>query len=99
MAKTITAMLFGIALSDGKIRSLDDRAEDYVPELKRSAYGETTLRSLLTMSSGVAYTETYDGTDDAPKLGRDLVPPGTPRAATLLRRYDTRGEPECTRFR
>ena len=31
MAKTITSMLFGIAMDDGKIRSLDDHAADYVP--------------------------------------------------------------------
>jgi CubicO group peptidase (beta-lactamase class C family) len=98
MAKTITSMLFGIALNEGKIRSLDDRAEDYVPALKGSAYGGTTLRSLLTMSSGVAYTETYDGTDDASKFGRDLFRPGTPGASILLRRYDNREVPEGTRF-
>src|SRR5205814_1211772 len=40
----------------------------------------------------------YDGTDDASKLGRDLVRPGTPGAATLLRRYDNREVPEGTRF-
>ena len=64
MAKTITAMLFGIAVKDGKIRSLDDRAQDYVPALKGSAYGETSLRALLTMSSGVAFSETYGPDDD-----------------------------------
>ena len=98
MAKTITSMLFGIAMADGKIRSLDDHASDYVPELKGSAYGETTLRSLLTMSSGVAYTETYDGTDDSAKFGRALQRPGSPGAAALLRQYDNREVPEGTRF-
>lgn len=98
MAKTITAMLFGIAVKDGKIRSLDDRAQDYVPAMKGSAYGETTLRSLLTMSSGVAYSETYDRGDDASKFGRDLFRKGTPGAAALLRRYNKREVPEGTRF-
>jgi CubicO group peptidase (beta-lactamase class C family) len=98
MAKTITSMLFGIALADGKIRSLDDHAADYVPELKGSAYGETTLRSLLTMSSGVAYTETYDGTDDASQFSRALQRRDSPGAATLLRGYDNREAPEGTRF-
>ena len=40
---------------------LDDRAEQYVPELKGHPYGETTLRHLLTMSSGV---EVRRGRDD-----------------------------------
>jgi CubicO group peptidase (beta-lactamase class C family) len=98
MAKTITSMLFGIAMADGKIRSLDDRAADYVPEMKGSAYGETMLRSLLTMSSGVAYTETYEGIDDAARFSRALQLPGSPGAAVLLRRFDNREAPEGTRF-
>jgi CubicO group peptidase (beta-lactamase class C family) len=98
MAKTITSMLFGIAVADGKIRSLDDHAADYVPEMKGSAYGETTLRSLLTMSSGVAYTETYDGTDDAAQFSRALQRRDSPGAAMLLRQYDNREVPEGTRF-
>jgi len=98
MAKTITAMLFGIAMADGKIRSLDDRAADYVPEMKGSAYGETTLRSLLTMSSGVAYTEDYQGSDDASRFSRALQFPGSPGAVVLLRKFDNREVPEGTRF-
>lgn len=70
MAKTIVAMLVGIALSEGKIRSLDDRAEDYVTELTGTPYGETPIRHLLTMSSGVRFTETYNGSDDIAMLSR-----------------------------
>ena len=33
MAKTVTAMLVGIAISEGRIRSVDDPAAGYVPEL------------------------------------------------------------------
>jgi len=53
MAKTVVAMLVGIAIADKKIGSIDDLAQQYVPALKGSSYGETTLRNLLTMSSGV----------------------------------------------
>jgi CubicO group peptidase (beta-lactamase class C family) len=70
MAKTIVAMLVGIALSDGRIDSLDDRADKYVSELKDTPYGETPLRHLLTMSSGVRFTENYSGVDDVATLGR-----------------------------
>jgi CubicO group peptidase (beta-lactamase class C family) len=59
MAKTIVAMLVGIALQEGKIKSIDDRAEAYLPELKGHPYGETPLRHLLSMSSGVRFTESY----------------------------------------
>lgn len=60
MAKTITALLVGIALDEHKIRSLDDKAGDYVPELKAGAYGDATVRQILQMRSGVDYEERYD---------------------------------------
>jgi CubicO group peptidase (beta-lactamase class C family) len=64
MAKTVVAMLIGIALREGKIRSIDDLAQEYVPALAASAYGKTSLRHLLTMSSGVKYLENYEPGDD-----------------------------------
>ncbi len=70
MAKTITAMLIGLAVADGAIASIDDPAQRYVPELAGSEYGRTPLRHLLTMSSGVAFREDYDGTDDSARLSR-----------------------------
>jgi CubicO group peptidase (beta-lactamase class C family) len=51
MAKTIVAMLIGIALSEDSIESIDDHAAKYVPELKDTPYGETRIRHLRTMSS------------------------------------------------
>ena len=60
MAKTITALLVGIALGEHKIRSLDDKAGDYVPELKAGGYGDATIRQILQMRSGVDYEERYD---------------------------------------
>lgn len=60
MAKTITAMLVGLALDKGYIHSLDDKAQDYVPELKNSGYGTATIRQILQMRSGVDYEERYD---------------------------------------
>ena len=70
MAKTVVAMLVGIALHEGKLKSIDDRAEAYVPELKGHPYGETPLRHLLSMSSGVSFTENYGGKDDVSVLVR-----------------------------
>lgn len=64
MAKSLISMLVGIALDEGKIRSLDDKVADYAPRLAQSSYGETTLRNLLRMSSGVPYSESYSGSDD-----------------------------------
>ncbi|MFO1315055.1 MAG: serine hydrolase [Burkholderiales bacterium] len=70
MAKTVVAMLVGIALAEGKIRSLDDRAEAYVPALLGTPYGQTRLSHLLTMSSGVRFVENYSGVDDVAELAR-----------------------------
>lgn len=68
MAKSITALLVGIAQEKGLIRSLDDKAEVYAPELKGSAYGEISIRHLLRMSSGVRWDEAYVGRTDANDL-------------------------------
>jgi CubicO group peptidase (beta-lactamase class C family) len=59
MAKTVTAMLVGVAIDEGRIRSVDDLAAAYVPELAGTEYGRTSLRHLLQMSSGVRFSENY----------------------------------------
>ena len=53
MAKSVTALLFGIALDRGLIKSLDDSPQDYVPTLQGSLLGQIKMRHLLNMSSGV----------------------------------------------
>ncbi|MFZ9480507.1 MAG: serine hydrolase domain-containing protein [Burkholderiaceae bacterium] len=64
MAKTFTAMLVGIAHHKGFIKSLDDVVADYWPEIRNSAYGQTTIRNLLSMASGVPFKELYTWTPD-----------------------------------
>src|SRR6185436_16879748 len=54
MAKTVLGLLVGIAVSEGAIKSIDDPAANYVPELAGSEYGATSIRAFLQMSSGVA---------------------------------------------
>ena len=85
MAKTVVAMLVGIALADKHIQSLDDRAERYVPELAGTPYGETPIRHLLSMSSGVRFSEVYSGTDDVAMLARlSIVGESAGGAATVM---------------
>src|SRR4029453_11944906 len=55
MAKSITSLAVGISLEEGKIASLDDRADRYAPKLRGTLYGETTIRNLLRMASGARY--------------------------------------------
>ncbi|MXO67162.1 serine hydrolase [Altererythrobacter endophyticus] len=60
MTKSLTSILVGIALQEGRIKSLDDRIETYLPELKGGGYEGVTIRQLLQMRSGVDYEERYD---------------------------------------
>lgn len=60
VAKSVVATLVAIALKEGDIRSLDDQAAAYAPELAGTAYGAATLLDLLRMSSGVRFDERYD---------------------------------------
>jgi CubicO group peptidase (beta-lactamase class C family) len=57
MAKTIVAMLAGIAVERGQIGSVNDMASKYVPEIKATPFGESSILDLLHMSSGVACEE------------------------------------------
>jgi CubicO group peptidase (beta-lactamase class C family) len=59
VAKSVVSMLFGSALQDGSIKSLDDGVTAYVSALQGSAYEGVTVRQLLQMSSGVAWNEDY----------------------------------------
>lgn len=69
LAKSITSTLIGAAIVDGHIKSLDDRVEQYVPELASGAYAKVTVRQLLQMASGVKWDETYtDPNSDRRKL-------------------------------
>ncbi len=59
MAKSVTSTLIGIAIKEGKIRSIDDAVTRYVPTLKGSAYDGVSVRNVLMMASGVKWNETY----------------------------------------
>jgi CubicO group peptidase (beta-lactamase class C family) len=88
MAKTICAILVGLAVQDGAIASIEDPAEKYVPSLKGSEYGRTPIRHLLTMSSGVQFREDYDGIDDSARLSRAIL--AGQGGAGAVRQFNTR---------
>lgn len=98
MAKTLTAMLMGIAMGDGKIRSIDDTAETYVPELAGSELGRTPIKALLSMASGMAFREDYSGQDDIAKLARAGYGRQSPGGPGILQQFDTRALPPDTKF-
>jgi CubicO group peptidase (beta-lactamase class C family) len=89
VAKTVLAMLVGIAVHDKKL-SLEDTADQYIPALKGHPYGETTIRHLLTMSSGIGFNndenalirntllrQTEGGADTVLDLKQRVLPAGT----------------------
>src|SRR5262245_44929896 len=98
MAKTVTAMLVGIALAEGHIGSIDDLAAVYVPELAGTEYGRTSLRHLLQMSSGVRYTEEYSGADDHARFTAATYLGLGPGGATAVKAFNDRVAPAGTRF-
>src|ERR1051326_1405985 len=98
MAKTITAMLMGIAVQDGAIRSIDQPASDYVPGLAGTEYGKTPIRALLHMASGVAFNEVYDAPGDNRHLSEMLFSRAAPGPARALATFNTREVPPDTRF-
>jgi CubicO group peptidase (beta-lactamase class C family) len=70
MVKTIVALAVGRAVEDGLIRSVDDVAARYVPELAGTLYGQTKIINLLRMSSGAQFVQDYTPTDDRAKFNK-----------------------------
>jgi CubicO group peptidase (beta-lactamase class C family) len=88
--KSMTAMLVGAAVRDGALKSIDEPLTDYLPALRKSAYGGVTLRHVMTMSSGVRWTEIYpDRNSDVNRYSKSLadkVPDGVLKLMASLPR-------------
>lgn len=97
MAKSVTSLLVGAALQRGAIDSLDDPAQKYAKDLAGSPYGATTLRQLLRMSSGLTFSERYDGQDDIARLSRASAT-GSPSPVSVLRSITERHSPPGEKF-
>jgi len=95
MAKSITSLAIGIALAEKKIASLDDTIAKYEPKLAGSPYGETTIRNILRMSSGVPFDESYNGKDDLTRFG---ITRYKQDSIAALRELTTREAEQGTRF-
>ena len=74
MAKSFLSAMFGTVVADGRIKSLDDTVDAYVPRLKGTVYEGVTVRNVLRMSSGVKFDEDYEAFDsDINRMGRVLA--------------------------
>jgi CubicO group peptidase (beta-lactamase class C family) len=86
VAKSFTSTLVGAAIQDGAIGSLEDTVSRYIPELRGSVYDEVTIRQLLTMTSGVQWTEDYEDPDsDVAQFNSAKPAPGVDATVSYMR--------------
>ena len=57
--KSIISLLIGIAIDEGKIKSVDQKVIDFFPEFAEGYGKDLTIKNLLTMSSGLNWDESY----------------------------------------
>lgn len=57
--KSIVSLLIGIAIDEGKIKSVDEPIGNYLKEFANDERGKITIKNLLTMSSGLDWDEAY----------------------------------------
>ncbi|QIL39903.1 serine hydrolase [Pedobacter sp. HDW13] len=61
-AKSMISIMIGQALNEGKIRHLNDKVTDYIPELKTNrAFKQITLKNLIDMKSGLDFQDAVGG--------------------------------------
>src|SRR5262245_58342554 len=59
VGKSVTSVLFGIAVDEGRIPNVEDPVTKFLPELKGTAYDHVSIRNALQMATGVRYDEIY----------------------------------------
>ncbi|MGO4777962.1 serine hydrolase domain-containing protein, partial [Lysobacter sp. 2RAB21] len=90
--KSVTALLAGIALDQGRIASLDDPIERYLPAARGKPVAGTSVRDLLTMRSGLDADDTQEGSPGNEDRLDEAVDPaafalGIPRREAAGTRY------------
>jgi CubicO group peptidase (beta-lactamase class C family) len=94
IAKSITSVLVGAAMKDGRIRSLDDPVTRYIAALRGSAYDQVTVRQLLTMTSGVRWNEDYtDVESDVARMYAQPPDPGFDMTVSYVRKLPREAPP------
>ena len=59
MSKSFVGTLIGVAIKEGKIKSVDQKVCNFLPDFCEGRNAEVTIKNLLTMSSGLNWTENY----------------------------------------
>jgi hypothetical protein len=52
MSKSLVGITIGKALCDGKIHDIQDKISEYLPRLRGTSWGDSTVKNLLEMKSG-----------------------------------------------
>jgi CubicO group peptidase (beta-lactamase class C family) len=60
-AKSIISMLIGIAIDEGKIKSVNEPVASYINHFKEGKLANIKIKDLLTMSSGTSWDESDTG--------------------------------------
>ena len=59
MAKSFVGSLIGVGIKEGEIKSVNQKVCDFLPDFCEGRNAEVTIKNLLTMSSGLNWTENY----------------------------------------
>jgi CubicO group peptidase (beta-lactamase class C family) len=59
VSKSLVAVLFGVAVDEGRIASIDDPVVKYLPKLQNGGYRDVTIRNVLNMATGIQFSEEY----------------------------------------
>lgn len=71
MSKSVISALIGIAIEEGKIKSIEETVTDYLPDFVGTGYEGVRIKDVLQMSSGVGFDEDYgDFNSDINVMGR-----------------------------
>jgi CubicO group peptidase (beta-lactamase class C family) len=74
VGKSFVSALVGLAVSEGRIKSIHDPVTDYVPVLKSCGYDGVSIKDLMNMSSGIRFNEDYaDFHSDINRMGRTIA--------------------------
>lgn len=74
VGKSFISALFGIAISEGHIKSIEQKVTDYLPQLSACGYKDVRIKDVLQMSSGIGFNEDYgEFNSDINRLGRSFA--------------------------
>jgi CubicO group peptidase (beta-lactamase class C family) len=99
IAKTVVALLVGIAPGEGRIASLEDRGTKYAPDLQDTAYANASIKDLLRLSSGARWSDKVvagQATDIAQLTADTYYRRGKGGASSLRRLRDAVAPPGTT---